>query len=222
MKKLFFILTILTFGLFIKTALAFDCQKLKKTPKIEFLTSYGKLTYDSSKTQKEITSIAQKNKILEKGLFAAGLSTIQVSWEINVNTIAEVINENEICVIPEAIEIFIGYQDPKIYLANNLTPNTCHYNIVLRHEQTHQQINKSTLEHFLPYFHKAANKIASELSIEKVSNVSQISKATQKISYQYSREMSPLIKFFKKQLLTEQYKLDNEENYNYEADLCSN
>ena len=220
MKKLFFILTTLLCGLFSQTALDSVCDKYKTDSKIEFSTSYGKLTYDYSKNQREITELARKNKRLEKGLFAAGLSTIQVVWEINLNTIAEIIDNNKICIIPTSIEIFIGYKDPIIYLANNLTPNTCHYNVVLRHEQTHQQINKTTLEYFLPYFYKAAKKIAKQIPLKETDSPSEINTVTQQLSYEYTQKFAPTIKTFKQQLLTEQSKLDNEENYSHEADLC--
>ncbi len=220
MKKLFIILTILANTFLLKNVQAFDCASAAPKPQIDFYTSYGKLTYDLTKSQHEITAIAKKSGILEKGLFASGLATIQVAWEINVNTLSERISQNEICVFPKSLEIFIGYQNPVIYLEKNLKPNSCQYNLVMRHEQTHQQINKTALEHFLPLFYKQIIKIAGQMPPEKVEKVSEINKATERLSQNYTRQITPLIDFFKKQLLAEQYKLDNKSNYIHEAELC--
>lgn len=222
MKKLFFILTVLSLPTFsTASAQTIDCAAIKSVPAIEFTTSYGKLAYDFSKNNKQITEIAARHGIIEKGLFASGLATINVSWEISVNTIGKIYGDYDICVVPTKINVFIGYTDPKIYISNEIKKDSCEYNVVLRHEQTHQQINKTALDYFIPLFQDAVEKIAANVKPVQVSSLTEIDKATTRLTQTYDKKISPLIKVFKEDLLTEQSKLDNHSNYEHEKKLCT-
>ncbi len=223
MKKLFFILTLNTYIALLSTkALAFDCSQIQTIPSIEFSTSYGKLRYDTTKNNQQITAIAKTYGISEKGLFAAGLATINVNFEVSINTLGKIYGENNICVIPTNINIYIGYSDPVIYISKNLAKNSCKYNVVLRHEQTHHQINKNALEYFLPLFHDAIKKIITSVKPINVNTAEEIDLATTELTQTYNRKISPLIEVFKNELLIEQSKLDNHENYQHEEEICKN
>lgn len=219
MKKLFFILTILIFyGS--RTAAAFDCAQIKSSPEIVFTTSYGRLAYDYTKNNDQITAIASRYGIAEKGLFTSGLATVNVIWEITVNSMGKVYGDYDVCVVPIEINVFIGFDQPIIFISRDLAKNSCEYNVVLRHEQTHQQINKSALDYFLPLFQDALEKIADTVKPEKVAHITQIDDATNRLTKQYNRKLAPLIKVFKDELLLEQSKLDNRTNYQHEKELC--
>ena len=148
MKKLFFILTFCIFlglGNFVSVAAETDvCATLKAEPEIEFTTSYGKLKYDFGYN--------------EQGLFASGLAVVGVNWEVSLNTISRVVNDTDICVVPTSLNVFIGYQDPTIFISNQLLPGSCEYNVVVRHEQTHHQINTAALEYFIPSLRRSVQK----------------------------------------------------------------
>ena len=196
------------------------CPKNNNTPKINLYTSYGKLTYDNSKNNDQITEIASKYGILEKGIFASGLSTIDINLDIILKTSGEELPDKSICVYPENIDFTISFSSPVIYISNQLKPYSCEYNLVLRHEQTHQQINSSALDFFLPLFKIAANKIAQNLKLIKIQNNSEINKASNQLTLEFNEKLSPLLNFFKKQILQEQLKLDNNENYKNESLIC--
>lgn len=219
MKKLFFILT--AFLLYSASVRAeFDCASLTDVPLINFTTSYGKLEYDFSKSNQEITAIASHYGIVEKGIFASGLSTINVSWEISLNTLGKIYGDTDICVVPTHITIFIGYLKPKIYVSSQLEPNSCEYNVVLRHEQTHQQINKTALDYFLPMFQKAIKQIIAATPALHVTHITEIDRATNQLTSLYNKKITPLVEAFKNELLIEQSKLDNHNNYQHEKELC--
>lgn len=216
MKKLFFILT-----LFIFPTLGYGaCPENISAPKIELYTSYGKLEYDFSQNNEEITKIAQKQGIIEKGLFASGLSTINVNMDITLKTVGDIIGKYDFCVYPTTIKLSIYFSDPTIYISKQLIPNSCEYNVVLRHEQTHQQINKAALDYFLPLFNEAAKKISTSVKPINVKNLSDIDKASAELTEEYNKKLSPLLEFFKQELLKEQLKLDNQANYQHENTLC--
>ena len=222
MKKLIFILTFIIIQFSnISNGFANDCSDIKVSANIKFSTSYGKLKYDFTKTTQQITFLAKQQGIAEKGLFASGLATIDVNWEISTSSLGNIMNNSEICVIPTNIDIYIGFTNPIIYISNRLKPHSCKYNLVLRHEQTHQQINKTALDYFIPIFKKEIYEIITNTAPIKVSNSTQINAATNELTQIYSMKISPIIKEFKKELLTEQSKLDNHKNYEYESTICN-
>lgn len=224
MKKLFFILTFLSFvlccGAASDAAENDACASVSADPEIIFTTSYGKLKYDFSYNQQGLTLLGKQYGILEQGLFASGLAVVGVNWEISLNTISRVVNDSEICVVPTSLNVFIGYQDPTIFIANQLQPGTCEYNVVVRHEQTHHQINTAALEYFIPGLRRSVQAIARDIKPYRIDSPSKIDEATNKLTDAYIVKVEPLISHFKNELMHEQGKLDNHTNYKLEGDLC--
>ncbi len=196
------------------------CPEVTSAPKIELYTSYGKLKYDFSQNNEAITKLAEKQGIIEKGLFASGLSTVNVNMDITLKTVGDIVGKYDFCVYPTTIKLSIYFSDPTIYISKQLIPNSCEYNVVLRHEQTHQQINKAALDYFLPLFNEAAKKISTSIKPINVKTLSDIDKASAKLTEEYNKKLSPLLDFFKQELLKEQLKLDSQANYQHESILC--
>ena len=223
MKKLFFTLTILGFCTFSFSAHSYNgCEQIRPHPKINFYTSYGKLEYDFNHNQMGITQISMKHDIIEKGVFANGLATGTVKWEINTSTKAQKGYKNKYCAVPSEVDFYFGFSNPKIYISNELRKGSCMYELVMRHEQTHQQINIKALEYFIPLFKNALQKIINETPAEPLSSPSQASLniGSQILAQKYSERIKPLIDVFKKELQIEQGKLDNSSNYAFESSIC--
>jgi len=223
MKKLIFTLTILGFSTFSSLAHCYNgCEQIRPQPKINFYTSYGKLEYDFSKDQMGISQIGMQHGVIEKGIFANGLATGTLKWEINVSTSAQKGQTKQFCATPSEIDFYMGFTNPTIYVSSDLRKGTCMYDLVLRHEQTHQQINIKTLEYFIPLFKQALQKIIQEIPAEPLAGKTQISlnHASTIIAQKYSERIKPLIDVFKKELQIEQGKLDNSSNYAFENSIC--
>lgn len=220
MKKLFFILTILIFAQSNNSVAQTRCEDIETKPKMIFSTSYGKLTYNTSQNIDQLTRLGGKHGIVEKGLFAAGLATLNVVWEVSVTTMVHRLGSNKICVLPATVEVFIGYEDPVIYLARELVPNTCEYNVVLRHEQTHQQINKTALEYFIPELKHHLTNLTKTIKPRTIRRQTETDQATSMLTQEYIENIHPLVEAFKRELMKEQGKLDNHTNYQLEGDLC--
>ena len=221
MKKLFFILTILFFSHIEVSSAQTKCDQITYTPKLIFSTSYGKLRYDNSKGMKELTQLSQKHGMAEHGMFAAGLATVKVAWEVSVSTLVKKLDNKKNCVLPATVEVFIGYEEPTIYLSRDLKPDTCEYNVVLRHEQTHQQINKAALEYYIPELKHHVKKITHNIKPIEIKRTSETEVATGYLTQQYIESIYPLVEAFKRELVKEQNKLDNHSNYKLEGDLCA-
>ena len=221
MKKLFFILTVLLGTSLSVEAAAFNrCAELKPQPRLSFYTSYGKLEYDFSKDQMGITKVGMSYGVIEKGIFANGLATGTVKWEVDVSSEGREGRNGEICAYPVEIKFYLGFADPKIYVSRDLRKGSCMYDLVLRHEQTHQQINTAALEYFIPRLKSAALSVLNNVPPQRIDNSGQIDATTRQFVHTYSAQLEPLINFFKAELLREQSKLDNHENYQLEGSLC--
>lgn len=220
MKKIVFILIFSCF--FCKFVQAFQpCEDVVAAPKVSFSTSYGQLRYVFSKNTQEISQIAELIGHQERGSFATGLATVRVENEYALGTKALPLKQKKgYCVVPEVVDVYVGFSNPTIYISNVLSKNTCQYNLVLFHEKTHQRINKATLEYFIPYFKLAATKFASELKPVFIENLSQIDSVTDNMTQIFTDKFDKLLYLFKKELALEQGKLDNQINYSLEDDLC--
>jgi len=218
MKKLFFIL-ILSFFYFISEAKS-QCSDNFPLPKINIYYSYGKLSYDYSKNNEQITQIANEYNILEKGIFASGLSTSDINLDISIDTIGNINEKNGFCIYPQTINISIYFSNPTIYISSQLKQDSCEYNLVKRHEQTHMQINKSTLDYYLPLIYNAATEISKNITVKNIANISDIDIMSEQITKQFNDNFQPIFYYLKQQILKEQQKLDNQNNYQYENNLC--
>lgn len=222
MKKLFFILTAsLVFAtLLIRAANAASCEGVKFNPQVNFSTSYGKLEYDFSRNREQITNMSAGTVNGESGVFLSGLATVNIEKEAEVGTITETVDNNTICVVPRVVNIYVGLSKPKIHISKDLKPGSCPYNLVMRHEQTHQRINKATLDYFIPSFSDAAEKIAKKLKPIKIASYGEIDRASEELSTQMYNQFEKVVEIFKKELAIEQGKLDNKSNYAAEGNIC--
>lgn len=223
MKKILFMLTIyFSLSTSLKAAENVDlCKDVKVEPEIEFSTSYGRLSYDYKKNTRRISQIAARIGSKEHGAFATGLATVSVENEYVLGTRAFRVSKGKgYCVIPEVIQVYVGFSRPVIYISNELPKNSCQYNLVVLHEKTHQRINKAALDYFIPYFQLAAAKIGYDLKPIYISKLSEIDRATDEVTQEFTVRFDKVLAVFKKELTVEQGKLDNQMNYSIEDDIC--
>ncbi len=226
MKKLFFILIS---AIFLSSSTAFGyeeedyrqvCENQKNNLQINFYTSYGKLIYDRSLNKEDLSKIAQQAGIFEKGVFAAGLALVNINSEYELNTITKTMKNNAHCLLPYQLNLYIGYSRPIIYLAKDLVEGSCTYNLVLRHEQVHQQINKQALEYFIPKIYHIIKQQSSIIKPIYIPSQASEEKANQSLTQAYHNLITPLVDEFRDQILAEQSKLDNQQHYQLEGDIC--
>lgn len=202
-----------TYGEFI------SCDALNPRPIITFKTSYGQLVHDFSTPQKEIQS--KSTHTPEKGFFTTGLATVKVPSQIWLKSVQiRKLDENNTCVMPKEIEVTFSYEDPVIYVSSEFDYNSCQFSQILRHEQTHQRINKLTLEYFLPLIHKTLKKTIREVRSIKVPSPAHAQEGMKLLQKYYRIKLTPIIEEYEKARKNEQKKLDNLTNYTMESELC--
>lgn len=229
MKKIFFILTILNF-IYIDTVFAQSapnnaelkriCEHLAIEPTLVFYSSYGKLEYNKQYTRQNLTQLGKNMGMFEEGDLASGLALVDVASEYELNTTIRKMVNNAVCIIPQELNVYIGFQNPVIYLAKELKENSCLYNLVLRHEQVHQQINVNALEYFIPLIYDRVKIIVKNMKPVYIKSEKETKAKANEITAYYAQQINQLVEEFKQEILIEQRKLDNKQNYQLESDIC--
>lgn len=228
MKNLFFVLILsklflwahLVYGSVPEQDIRRQCEEQSYDLQINFTTSYGRLEYNFDLSKDELSQMAQQAGIFEKGIFAAGLALVNIDSEYELNTVTQTLSNNGHCLVPYQLNMHIGYSRPVIYLARELEEGSCAYNLVLRHEQVHQQINKQALEYFIPRIYRSIKQQSREIKPKYISPQASEDKAAQELTTQYHQIITPFVDEFRDQILAEQSKLDNQQNYQKEGDIC--
>lgn len=192
-------------------------QRLK--PVLRLRSSYGKLSYNYDYDRENLDIMAERSRLTEEGMFTAGLSLVDVDWSVSLNTVSRSV-DGHICVIPASVDVFVGYRNPVIYISNDLERDSCTYQVVLRHERQHQQVNVSVLDYYLPVLKKGFEEQLPVLKARALKEDEDTDGATDEMNAEYAEAVRPLINRFQITLQLEQQRLDNRENYQYESRLC--
>lgn len=188
-------------------------------PVLRLRSSYGKLSYNYDYDRDNLDIMAERNRLSEEGMFTAGLSLVDVDWSVSLNTVSRSV-DGHICVIPASVDVFIGYRNPVIYISNDLEQGSCPYQVVLRHERQHQQVNIVVLDYYLPMLKKGFTAELPVLKARVVGDDEDTDSVTDDMNADYAEAIRPLINRFQITLQLEQQRLDNRENYQYESRLC--
>ena len=164
--------------------------------------------------------MAQQAGIFEQGVFAAGLALVNINSEYELNTQTKTLSNNDRCIMPLRLSVYIGFSRPVIYMAKELVPGSCNYNLVLRHEQVHQQINKQALEYFIPIIRRELSEEVKKIPPAYVGRMDSEDKVSAELTQKFYNAVTPLVNRLRDQILEEQRKLDSRSNYQKESDTC--
>lgn len=200
----------------------FSCDSINPNPQITLSTSYGQLVHDLSSNQKKIDKIQKTNGIKEKGYLQGGVSTAELTYNLRLSEIkTQYVDENATCVAPKNINIFVGYKNPTIYIANKYKPQSCEFSHIIRHEQLHQYINKIVLDAYLPLIEKIMRQAIQEKPSTKVPHRRVSKQGTLYLQNYYNAQLTALMEQMKKTLQQEHERFDKEYTYATESwDIC--
>ncbi len=201
-----------------------SCNDINPQPAVIFKSSYGKLIHDISQTPEFVINLGKDSPIIkENGLLTAGVAPITTVTSFRINkAILKRLDNDYSCIMPEEIEIFIGYKNPLIYVSNKYDPQSCEFSQIIRHEQVHQRINKLTLEYYLPLLNKTLRNAIDEVKAVKIRTNDETDKQRgfkDLYAYYHSR-IDPILNEFKKARDNEQKKLDNMNSYEHDWSIC--
>ena len=188
------------------------CLQYVSKPEVEINFSANKIKYSHKHSIKELT---RRNK----GFAAEGLAIHRVGRSIDFDV--EVRNPKGFlfCAYPTNIKLNLTLGQ-EILIAKEVKKGTCRYANVVRHEQTHAQIARTAVEHYLPIIGKRFIEFVRKNAIAGRTSPIYPWRARAELHEKYYDIIDLLIKELYKKIDKENAKLDNDENYRYEYKLC--
>lgn len=227
MKKLFYILIFLSFACFSNFADAANmnvrCKPFVSNPKVTIKAVFEPLRYDYSRASRTLEDMHRKEYggQTHEGYHINGLTPYNLKTTLEFDILKRVFRDGVTCFYPGEITLVLTFQDPVIYIARSLKKGSCTFNVTMRHEQTHEQINVEALEYYLPKikdsFLAAVKKYAVAGREKDDITLEAVQKSLQK---KYFDAINPILKELEDEVGREHEKFDNLENYNYETSLC--
>ncbi len=224
MKNLFYILIFASGIFFSVPATAADqvCQKIVRPPEVTVAVSYDRLKYDTSNNNRSLTRMHLRHYggKLQSGRQVHSLATYDLKTKISFKVVKNTQPNGVVCVYPTDIELHIEMKNPVIYLSKDLNADSCVYEVALRHEQTHQQINVEALEYYMPIIQQRfLDAVKANPFMSSKSDIN-MTLAKENFNKSYLASINPVLEELQNEINTEQAKLDSIENYDYEAALC--
>ena len=184
-------------------------------PKITFKSSYGKLVHDLSQPLSTVNQNAHAQK--EPGWLTVGYATRSLSSSIWVKAKVKKIDDYTTCVLPDEVEVFLGYQKPMIYVAKEYKDDLCKFSVVIRHEQVHQRINKLALDYFLPLADKALRNAIADVKGIKVPSPEQSQQGVEMLYKYYQFRLQPILDEMIRAVDAERFKLGRNNAHDIDA-----
>lgn len=229
MKKVFFILIssmFITFSAHSEEEIARyqkECLSFIEKPEINVTASYGKLLYKFDKDenflkQKTAEKFAKQGQKMD--VSPVGLTDVRDVIDLDFQAETMGLSHGYTCIYPKKISINLEYSLPTIYIANTLKPNTCLYEVALRHEKTHMQIYIKALDYILPVLKSYAQNLTNTVGIRITSRNQSPEDAAKELNAIYFSRLQQFINSWRKDVEKEQLKLDTPEHYILENKIC--
>lgn len=226
-KAIFFLLALCLFATEVSAA-SFEyavrqCKDLMRAnpPKVEIAYNYGALKLDNTKTSAEIEDIFKATHPNQKVHKINGLTTLSPYAQLESSIKAEVVN-NRLCYYPRNIRINIGYK-PVVYIASDMYKNGCRFILTVRHEQTHLDIGHLSLELFAKRLKEEFPEILETVGPEVRTRSEEVpvNEMSVQMNKTYHNQLKVLFDDFVQKLLSENTRIDSDENYRLERELCN-
>lgn len=203
------------------------CNELKQQnpPKISVMYNYGVLKYNFDLTSDEIKELFNQtyaaNKVETSDKKKASKTkiyglTIQSSYNnIQLQTVTTEISSGYYCVYPAEIEIFTGFNSPTtIYISKDLDKTSCRYRKTLLHEYHHVDVAYIAMNAYLNALKSRLPEILANMKGAVVSEGKQADFSS------YYKKIDSLYQFYIHKWNEESFKIDTDENYQKEAEIC--
>jgi len=171
--------------------------------------------------RKQLALLQQKRKRFRGGSDwqPVGLTQTDLEFRMKIHVNAVSVGAKRYCGSLDRVEVFLGYKDMIVYIAQKYSPNSCHYQSILKHENLHVAIFRETLEDFAPRVKNRLRQAAGRLTPVLASTARQ---AVNQLKAPMQREMKAMLLEINATLDRANAAIDTPENYNREQANCKN
>lgn len=199
------------------------CKPFVSNPKVLIKAVFEPLRYDYSRAPRTLENMHRQEYggQTHEGYRINGLTPYNLNTTLEFRILKKVFKDGVTCFYPDEITLVFTLQDPVIYIARSIRKGTCEYDVTLRHEQTHEQVNVEALEYYLPKIRDAFIAAVKKYAVAGRPKDDMTLEAVQKsLEKKYLDAINPLLSELENEITKEQAKLDRLEHYNYESSLC--
>lgn len=170
MKIVFLSLGILAFFLTAgsESAVSEEWCKPSKPPSISIRTSTDQISYDFSKSEKQLNNfhITTKNPYANNVITDVGgvmKGGIEAQQKMSFGALKNQ-HTNQICFWYDSIDVLIHIK-PTIFIASEFPPETCMHNAIMEHEQKHIQVDREIVNKYAALIGNAFKEDLTKYSV---------------------------------------------------------
>ena len=101
----------------------------------------------STKSLDQINVMAGSHGLLRDGFKVLGITTIKLDNGIKVKYQGQPVG-GAVCVSVNRVEVTFGLKDHHVSVPREYPQGSCHYNVVMRHEMAHVDVNRRTVRKY--------------------------------------------------------------------------
>ncbi len=187
----------------------------------ELKIDLGRIKLVHRHNRKHLARLQKKNKQFRGGgdWQPVGLTQTELEFRMKVHINAVSAGAKRYCGSLDRVEVFLGYDDLIVYIAQKYHRGSCQYQSILKHENLHVSIFRDTLEHYAPRVENRLRQTAERLAPVLVSSAQQ---AASRLQAAMQRQMKPMFREINAALDRANAAIDTPENYKREQANCKN
>lgn len=195
-------------------------QMTENPPQVEIKYNYGDLKIDHEQSAEQLAEMMSELYPLKVNHKMNGLTSLS-PYAVVESDIVRVGVGGYLCYYPQKVSVIMGY-DPTVYIRNDLSENTCRYDVTMRHEQTHLDIGSLSLERFVQTLKTSIPDIikSAGVIVRPMTDKTAADETSAALNNLYRQKVGVLFNTFVQDMIKQQIRIDSMESYEYEGSLC--
>jgi len=214
-----FVVASILFAIWGSPASARLCASGKPPASIKLDVQLGKVTTNNGHSSLQLgTKFGLHGKLARKrGWITRGLTKTELERRLGIRIEYRKLSGNKVCASLKNIELSIGYERFRVYVAREHRPGSCEYRTTMNHEKTHVRIYRRTLEKFVPRLKRRLGQAAKR---QKPIVAASAERAQKIYLRQIEKDLQLILNEMNRTLDAKNKRIDTAKNYRREQALC--
>ena len=171
-------------------------------------------TYYHNLNTAQIEGLATSVKFTSRNMQEPGLTSAEQSLETNYQCGAlENTRTHRVCVWADSVNIEFSYTKMDVYVSNQYPEGSCPFQVILAHENQHVSINQRVLNKYVALMKQAIRRDRTIPSKDRPLAAASFKEGQDIIAARISKIIQPLYQRYKREVLSENRKIDTMKNY---------
>lgn len=230
MKKTFFYILFFSFSFSFATLVSFPafaqsglCKRAWKEPNVKMHIDYGDVEYIHDLRANKFKQYLKREMDLNSKLSRQVRGLTVASTKISFASSGKVQRRRDgFCVELGDVDIHFGYDKLTVLIEKKYPKNTCEYNVIKDHEDTHVFLNREVLRDYSVKIYNKAYEIVKNLAPVQVRRESQVKGTLDDMMNKLNEGLKPIINDFERARDKKNSAIDTDESYRNITAQCRN